>query len=84
MDKRQADKILTEVKNSYEIIADHFSRTRYRDWSEFTIFKNYIKDGKKHKFLKFYFLQFVFPLSFLCQTHCINFYQIQILSQKTY
>ena len=47
MDKRQADKILTEVKNSYEIIADHFSRTRYRDWSEFTIFKNYIKSGDK-------------------------------------
>ncbi|MBU1148594.1 class I SAM-dependent methyltransferase [Patescibacteria group bacterium] len=47
MNKKQADKILTEVKDSYQIIADHFSRTRYRDWSEFAIFKKYIKSGDK-------------------------------------
>ncbi|MFH1598585.1 MAG: class I SAM-dependent methyltransferase [Patescibacteria group bacterium] len=47
MDKRQADKILKQVKDNYETIADHFSQTRYRDWSEFAIFKKYIKSGDK-------------------------------------
>ena len=35
------------MKDSYEVIADHFSKTRYRDWSEFAIFKDYIKSSDK-------------------------------------
>jgi len=47
MDKQQADSLLKEVKDSYEIIADHFNQTRYRDWPEFAVFKKYIKSGDK-------------------------------------
>ena len=47
MDKLQADNLLKQVKDSYEIIADHFSQTRYRDWPEFAVFKKYIKSGDK-------------------------------------
>lgn len=47
MDKQQAETILKQVKDSYEIIADHFSQTRYRDWPEFAVFKKYIKSGDK-------------------------------------
>jgi ubiquinone/menaquinone biosynthesis C-methylase UbiE len=41
------EKILQQVKDDYNKIAEHFSQTRYAPWSEFELFKQYIKTGQK-------------------------------------
>lgn len=43
MDKNTADSILKKVASDYNNIADHFSQTRYRDWSEFFDFERFVK-----------------------------------------
>ena len=45
MDK--TEKILQQVKDGYNQIAEHFSTTRYAPWSEFSLFLEYIKVGQK-------------------------------------
>lgn len=40
-------KILQQVKNGYNQIAEHFSNTRHAPWQEFNLFKEYIKNGQK-------------------------------------
>jgi len=47
MKEKQAKQILEQVRKSYDSIADHFSQTRYRDWPEFSFFKQYSKSGDK-------------------------------------
>lgn len=47
MRKKVAKKLLQKVKQDYNKISDSFDQTRQRDWSEFEIFKNYIKNGQK-------------------------------------
>jgi len=41
------EKISQLVKEGYDKISDHFSQTRYRPWSEFALFKQYIREGQK-------------------------------------
>ena len=43
----KSEKLLAQVKDGYNQIAEHFSRTRYAPWSEFGLFKEYIKDGQR-------------------------------------
>ena len=43
----KSEKLLQQVKDGYNQIADHFSKTRYAPWSEFELFNEYIKDNQK-------------------------------------
>jgi tRNA (uracil-5-)-methyltransferase TRM9 len=45
MHKNTADLILEKVMSDYNNIAEHFSQTRYKDWSEFLDFKRYLKNN---------------------------------------
>lgn len=47
MDRKYAEFLLKKTKEDYNLIADDFSRTRWNIWAEFSIFKDYIKDGDK-------------------------------------
>lgn len=47
MDREVALKILDEVRQSYDNIAEDFSRTRYSVWEEFKPLGQYAKDGDK-------------------------------------
>ncbi|MBT3690158.1 class I SAM-dependent methyltransferase [bacterium] len=43
----KSDKIVKQVKDGYNKIADHFSSTRYAPWTEFNLFSEYIRDNQK-------------------------------------
>src|SRR3989339_511806 len=43
----KSDKILRQVREGYNRIAEHFSATRHAPWQEFNLFKEYIKDRDK-------------------------------------
>ena len=43
----KSERIIQEVKEGYNKIAEHFSQTRHAPWQEFELFKEYIKDGQK-------------------------------------
>ena len=47
MDREVALKILDDVRQSYDKIAEDFSRTRYSIWKEFKPLGQYAKDGDK-------------------------------------
>jgi len=47
MDKEYAKYLLDKTKEDYNLIAKDFSRTRQNIWEEFSIFKDYVKDGDK-------------------------------------
>jgi len=44
---KKAEKIIQQVKDGYNQIAEQFSNTRQAPWQEFNLFKEYIKDGQK-------------------------------------
>jgi len=43
----KSEKVLNQVKDGYNKIADHFSSTRHAPWQEFELFADYIKPGQK-------------------------------------
>lgn len=43
----KSEKILNQVKEGYNRIAEHFSATRHAPWQEFKLFADYIKPGQK-------------------------------------
>ncbi len=43
----KSDKIVEQVKDGYNKIADHFSSTRYAPWTGFNLFSEYIRDHQK-------------------------------------
>ena len=45
MNKNTANLIIEKVASDYDNIADHFSQTRYKDWSEFYDFDKYLQTG---------------------------------------
>jgi len=47
MDKDYAEYLLNKTREDYNLIAEEFSMTRWDIWSEFNIFRGYIKDGDR-------------------------------------
>ncbi len=47
MDKKYAEYLLKETRAGYNLIAEEFSRTRWNIWAEFSVFRDYIKNGDK-------------------------------------
>ena len=47
MDKEYAKYLLEKTRQDYNQIAEDFSRTRWNIWSEFNIFRDFIKNGDK-------------------------------------
>ncbi len=47
MDKEYAKYLMDKTRQDYNLIAEDFSRTRWNIWSEFIIFRDFIKDGDK-------------------------------------
>jgi tRNA (uracil-5-)-methyltransferase TRM9 len=45
MDRDYAKYLLEKNRRDYDLIAEDFSKTRWRIWPEFGIFKRYVKDG---------------------------------------
>ena len=43
MNKELAHELLKKVRDDYQKIAEHFSQTRFAPWSEFSLFKKYVK-----------------------------------------
>ncbi|MBU1036526.1 class I SAM-dependent methyltransferase [Patescibacteria group bacterium] len=44
---KKTEKLLQKIKDDYNQIASHFSQTRVMPWTEFGLFKEYIKPGQK-------------------------------------
>jgi len=47
MNKDTAQSIIKKVKADYNLIAEHFSQTRYQEWYEFHDFSQYLSEGAK-------------------------------------
>ncbi|HUW72183.1 MAG TPA: methyltransferase domain-containing protein [Candidatus Humimicrobiaceae bacterium] len=47
MEREYAEYLLEKTKEDYNLIAEDFSRTRWNIWSEFNIFRDFIKEGDK-------------------------------------
>ena len=47
MDKDYAQYLLEKTTQDYNLIADDFSRTRWNIWAEFSIFRDFVKDGDR-------------------------------------
>lgn len=47
MEREYAEYLLEKTKKDYNLIAEDFSRTRWNIWSEFNIFRDFIKEGDK-------------------------------------
>lgn len=47
MNPEYAKYLLEKTRNDYNLIAEDFSRTRWNIWSEFNIFRDFIKEGDK-------------------------------------
>lgn len=47
MEKEYAKYLLAKTKEDYNLIAEDFSRTRWNVWAEFSVFRDYVKDGDK-------------------------------------
>jgi len=47
MEKEYAEYLLKKTKEDYNLIAEDFSRTRWNIWSEFSIFRNFVREGDK-------------------------------------
>jgi len=47
MDKEYAEYLIKKTREDYNLIADDFARTRWNIWSEFNIFRDFIKEGDK-------------------------------------
>jgi len=45
MERSYAEYILKKTKDDYNLIAEDFSRTRWNIWAEFSIFRDYVKEG---------------------------------------
>ena len=45
MKKDYAEYLLKKTKEDYNLIAEDFSRTRWNIWAEFSIFRDYVKEG---------------------------------------
>jgi len=47
MEKEYAEYLLKKTKEDYNLIAEDFSRTRWNIWSEFNVFRDFIREGDK-------------------------------------
>lgn len=47
MKKEYAEYLLNKTREDFDLIAGDFSRTRWNIWAEFSVFRNYIKDGDR-------------------------------------
>jgi len=47
MEKEYAEYLLKKTKEDYNLIAEDFSRTRWNIWSEFSIFRDFVREGDK-------------------------------------
>lgn len=85
MQPSQAREILAQVKADYDKIAPHFSQTRSSGWSEFEVFKPYLKKGDEVLDMgcgNARLFDFLFPLG-VRYTGCDNSNKLlEIASQK--
>lgn len=47
MEREYAEYLLKKTRDDYNLIAEDFSRTRWNIWPEFSIFRDFIKEGDK-------------------------------------